>query len=173
MRIENQKPVHTSWEKFCETELNISGNHARTLMTVAKEFTREQVEEIGVEKLRLVARADKSKRPKMLEVARGLSKRDFADKVKKEISGRSRSNNAHSETQRKATNEATARRQQAASGDKVSIVFETGEVELPLRDAGAGKRWIGSEDHVNGVRSMYEVVIKGKKAILKISRARQ
>lgn len=71
MRRVNNVPVHVSFRRFVQDELGISHTYAYQMMEVAKEFTRKEVEQIGVNKLRLVLQAPPEKRAQALEAAAG------------------------------------------------------------------------------------------------------
>ncbi len=72
-RLDNDKvPVHANFGAYCATELNLSSQYARSLMSVAESFTEDQVRKIGVTKLRFVARVPEELRGELLDKAAGI-----------------------------------------------------------------------------------------------------
>jgi hypothetical protein len=53
-RLLGKDPQYKTFKAFCGAELGISHTHAYNLIEIAKKFTREQVEQIGISKLSII-----------------------------------------------------------------------------------------------------------------------
>lgn len=174
---DDKRPLYRSFGQFTEAELNISDNHARTVMAVAAEFSEQQMVELGVEKLRFIARVPEAQRSKLLERAKSVSKRELEREIKAKFGGGVRASGAgpRSHGQREAlqrnTERAAERRRAAETGQAVTCTFQLGDTELPLRSLGTGK-FITSEELVNNVRITYEITTSGRRHVLHIKRER-
>lgn len=60
-------PVHATFEQFCEREFECSGRWARSMIDVAKEFTREQAMGLGARKLTPLLRLGAAEKQEMLQ----------------------------------------------------------------------------------------------------------
>jgi hypothetical protein len=178
------KPKYRSWEAFAEAELEITGRHARSLISVATAFTENDVRIYGIEKLRLIANVPESARAKLLKEAGDMSKRTLAAKVVAASSsdaGIRRNPNRseqQQETRKRATEAATearearrAERQAIIDKGAVTCVFQIGTVELGMEESGKNV-YVAEEYLVNDVKIRYTVTVKGKKTIIKIERTR-
>lgn len=74
-------PVHANFGAYCSTELGLSSQYSRSLMAVAETFTEKQVREIGVTKLKFIARVPEEVRGELLEKAANLPSREIERQV--------------------------------------------------------------------------------------------
>lgn len=70
-RMLGADPQYKTFKMFCGVELGISHTHAYSLIEVAKKFTREQVEQIGVSKLSIIVQLPVDKQAAALNGAAG------------------------------------------------------------------------------------------------------
>ncbi len=75
-------PVHSTFEKFCQAEMGVSGAWARNMIDVAKAFTREQAMALGPSKLVPMLRIAGDERARLLEAAPEMTSRQIAAEVK-------------------------------------------------------------------------------------------
>src|SRR5262249_18331025 len=123
------KPVHSTWNAFCEAELNLTGNHARDVMGAVARFSEEHVTTIGIEKLKFIARAPEKEQPKLLAMAPEMTKRAIEKKVRD--FAKPALQTAKDRIARQADDDARKRRAEVADGS-VTVVFQMGETRLPL-----------------------------------------
>jgi hypothetical protein len=65
------KPKYANWAQWVTAELGIGARYALDLAAISKVFTREQIREVGVTKLRVLARIpDEAKRANLVERAK-------------------------------------------------------------------------------------------------------
>jgi hypothetical protein len=170
---DDNKPKYKSWDQFCEAELPVGGRQAREIMAVAERYTEAQVVEFGVEKLQLIAKAPTAEQPKLIEEVRekNLSKRQLAEVVKG--GGRRPAAGARDAALaqgREAAKAKRARQIQAENGEAVTVAFQLGEYELPLRPTANG--FVAQQEQVNGVVSTYTIVTTGRRRYMRIVHAR-
>lgn len=171
------KPRYKSWDEFAETEIEISGVRARTIMDVADQFTEEQVVKLGVEKLRIVSRFENQERKELLEKAESMSTRaltvaaseirqkfppkekgagDYVEEIKKQSGLK-----LGAEAAKKAREEKKAQKQEEEEETNgVTAVFQMGEQDLELFNT--GKTWTAKCVLVNDVVCTLIVDLKSK-----------
>lgn len=142
---------YKSWGQFCEVELGISHGYSLKLMDVAREFSREQVRQIGASKLHITLAVPKGEaRDRLLGIAPTVSKADLAKQAKAEAEA------AQAEAERPAARD-TGRGGKNKTGkggagshlggpprtggrkpEKITVAMLTGRVELcPVNVKGA------------------------------------
>lgn len=82
-RVKDGVPVHANFGAYCATELGLSSQYARSLMSVAEAFTEQQVREIGVTKLKFIARVPEETRAELLAKAAGMPSRELEAEVQR------------------------------------------------------------------------------------------
>lgn len=76
---------YRSWGQFCEAEFGISHGYSLKLMDVAREFTREQVKQIGASKLYITLQVPKGEaRDRLLGMAPGASRKELQEAAAEE-----------------------------------------------------------------------------------------
>lgn len=155
---EGGKVAYTNYKRFVEAELSMSHTMAFNLMTVAKQFSREDVVAIGPTKLSIIAKVeDPEARGRLLEGARnGASVRETREAAAKENG------------------------EGGEAGEAVTFVARTGPVlSIPMKRESDGEDatrlevgvW-AEEEHDNGVVSAYSVEVEGESVVLRINRYR-
>jgi len=161
LRMKGGKVAHTNYKKFCTDELDMSHTMAFNLMEVARQFSKQDIESVGVTKLSILARVeDPKKRAELLAAAKGgATVREIDEKVK--------------DTKLKGE------KAQPVDGP-VTFVARTGPVQsFPMKRAADGEPatrieagiWC-EEEHENGVVSAYSVEVEGELVVLRINRYR-
>lgn len=76
-------PLYKSWTEFANKELEFSRTYAERLLKVEKQFGRQLIEELGVNKLIVVVQAPADKKSELIAQARaGLSRQKLQAKAK-------------------------------------------------------------------------------------------
>lgn len=156
LRMKEGKVAYTNYRRFVEAELGMSHTMAYSLIEVATKFTREDVAEVGVTKLAIIAKIeDPEKRSRALEGAKnGASKREVVA----------------------IANEG----KEPEPGEPVSFMVRSGPIlTFPLKRASDGEAatrievglW-AEEEHENGVVSAYSVEEENGVPVLRINRYR-
>jgi len=165
------KPKYKSWEQFVEAECPFSANYARTLVGVVRRFTEEQVQRLGVEKLRMIARAPAARQPALLKRAPSATTRELKSEVRGGHSRGATPGDAGEAARRKGTEAAAqVRRKAAAEGKAVTVAFQLGKYDLPLRPTEGG--FVAVEESDNGVTTTYTVKTTGRRRVMTIERKR-
>jgi hypothetical protein len=154
---EKQRPVYRTWDAFAKAELELSGRQAREIMHVAERFTEAQVRKLGVERLKLLARAPEPHRERLLKRAPELSVREVKAEVQAVLG---------SPTSEKAKKSEVG----DPSGEEVVCTFQNAASELPIVSNDGGQTKVATEVLPN-VRVKYEVVL-GERPVLRITRER-
>jgi hypothetical protein len=123
-RDENGAPIYGNVKEFWEAELGFGRAYCYGLMDVRRNFTEEDMKQIGPTKLRTVLRAPEGKeRKKLLEQARkGASKADLEETVKK-VKAKERKKNDKPAAEAKKTK---------TSGKKLTVARRPERSEHPL-----------------------------------------
>ncbi len=153
-------PQYKTFKAFCGVELGISHTHAYSLIEVAKKFTRERVEQIGVSKLSIIVQLPADKQAAALNGAAngGKSKSDLAKEL------------AASKGKDKVPETVTI---MARAGSHVKLPMTGTSSKGKPATSLADEPW-AEEEHENGIVSRYVVKIdpKTSQAILIITRRR-
>lgn len=142
---ETGKPKYTSFNAFCDKELGLSHQHAYNLMDIARAFTESDVTKFGTTKLGLVLQVPDEERPKLLEAAGSLSKRELEKKVKDTKAKQSKeTGKATRETGRKDVSKAVEAKaknkpEKAAPSDTITVASIEGTKTLKLLATAAKK----------------------------------
>lgn len=83
-------PVHATFEEFCEREFDTSGRWARSMIDVAREFTREQAMDLGARKLTPMLRLGAAARQEMIRRAPEMTTRQVEREVAAATEGQPR-----------------------------------------------------------------------------------
>lgn len=175
-RLVDGKPVYKSWDQFCEAELPVGGKQARDIMAVAERYTEAQVVELGVEKLRIIAKVPPEAQAKLIEQTREkkLSRLQLMEMTRGGHRGSTPGGSGAREAALRQGGEAArakrARQLQVESGEAVTVAFQLGEYELPLRPIANG--FVAQQEQVNGVVSTYTIITVGKRRCMRIKHAR-
>ncbi len=158
-RILGGEPQYKTFKAFCGIELGISHTHAYNLIEVAKKFTREQVEEIGVAKLSIIVQLPPDQQAAALNGAAGTGKRALQQQA-----------DAAKGKPGRVPDTLTI----MARADSIAklVMQGTNSKGKPAKDL-ADDPWV-EEEHENGVISRYQVKMdpKTKNIMLLISRRR-
>ncbi len=174
LRVDSEgNPMYNSWNEFCEAEIGLSGSRCMSIANVSNSYTEEQVESIGVEKLRIIMRADPADRPKLLNDAPLKTTKELQKVV---IPGNRPTEGTLGKKlkmneERLGTEAAKAvriQKQLQETGKEITTVIQMVTHDVPLipRD---GNGFKGEETLVNDVRVKYEILTEGKKRLLRIS----
>jgi hypothetical protein len=156
-RMLGPNPQYKTFKAFVNAELGISHTHAYSLMEVAKKFSRDQVEQIGVSKLAIIVQLPPDKQAAAL--AGNKSKADLARELAESKGGSDK------------------------QPDVVSVMTRMGSRQkLPMQGTNskgkpaeslADEPWV-EEEHENGIISRYVVKLdpKTKQIVLIITRRR-
>lgn len=126
---------YKSWGQFCEAELSISHGYSLKLMDVVREFTREQVKQIGASKLYITLQVPKGEaRDRLLGIAPSVSRRELEEKA-------AEAGKEKRETGRTGKGGAGTHKPGAAKGgrkpEKITVAMLTTRVELqPVNEKG-------------------------------------
>lgn len=138
-RLDSGKlPAHANFAAFCSTELSLSSQYARSLMSVAEAFTEDQVRKIGVTKLKFLARVPEDLRGELLEKAADLPTRAFEAEVQNVAPGATREpiarddSKARPHTRARNTTENKAKPTRAVAPNEATAVIVPERVELPM-----------------------------------------
>lgn len=124
-----QVPVYPTFEKFVAAEFDCSATWARSLIDVARSFTREQAMALGPSKLVPLLRVSGDERQRLLEAAPEMSTREIAAEVRAVAGGERR------ETGREAPEGLKQGRGRAQYGTKARVqqhVRETPKMPDPV-----------------------------------------
>lgn len=161
---------YKSWGHFCEVELGISHGHSLKLIDVAREFTREQVRQIGPTKLHITLQVPKGEaRDRLLGIAPSVNKAELAKAAKAEVEAEASKPKAARSTGRggkgkagkggAGSHVAGPPRTGGRKPDKITVAMLVNRVEIsPLNEKGAkqklkiGSPLVAEERLFNGVR---------------------
>lgn len=164
---------YKSWGHFCEVELGISHGHSLKLIDVAREFTREQVRQIGPTKLHITLQVPKGEaRDRLLGIAPTVNKAELSKVAKIEVekaeveaktkTGRSTGRGGKGKTGKGGAGSHVAGppRTGGRKPDKITVAMLVNRVEmLPVNEKGAkqkqritGAPLVAEERLFNGVR---------------------
>lgn len=87
-------PVHSTFDDFCEREFDCSGRWARSMIDVAREFTREQAMGLGARKLTPLLRLGAAERQEMVARAAEMTTREVEREVAAKTEGQPRRESA-------------------------------------------------------------------------------
>lgn len=181
---------YKSWGQFVQVELGMSTQHSYRVMEVACMFTREQVIELGITKLSLLAKLDDAERNRMLDRAPSTSVRELTTAVQTISGGQRRTPTVSQQAGREFRGgaEASAKGASRAATAKAAIKASTqvtvaqllGRVTLPLMKKNRADRAfkLGDEPNavermVNGVKVTYKITLTPKGLTLIIERTRE
>jgi hypothetical protein len=185
-------PRYKSWNQFVIGELGMSAQQAYKLMNVSLAFTRKQVEEYGVSKLKHLVRLPEAERNAMLEDA---AKRLPESELAKEVRERAAKSGASATTAadrkravkptagggRKGSKAAAAKVKPRPLQDKVTIAALLTRQTVPLFVKGSvdkrakriGDEPTGREEMLNGVVCTYKLAMHASGLVLIVERKRE
>ena len=190
-------PRYKSWNQFVIGELGMSAQQAYKLMNVSLAFTRKQVEEYGVSKLKHLVRLPEAERNAMLEDA---AKRLPESELAKEVRERAAKSGASATTaadrvrdakpgkksgnpKKRATTVAAAPKKPKPRPlqDKVTIAALLTRQTVPLYVKGSADKRAkrvadeptGREEMLNGVTCTYKLVMHASGLVLIVERKRE
>lgn len=140
-RVKDGVPVHANFGAYCATELGLSSQYARSLMSVAEAFSEQQVRDIGVTKLKFIARVPEETRAELLAKAADLPSRELERQVQEVAPGAQRPALEHggqegrTEASRANAAKASAARAKptrAVAPNEATAVIVPERVELPM-----------------------------------------
>lgn len=190
---DDNSPKYKNWASFVAEEIQITPRYAFDLVAVSKAFSAEDIREVGVTKLRILARIpDEVKQKNLLEEAKrelngkpAMSRTELEQKARADgplpprptLDGRVNTEETVEKRARKAKDRADA------AG--VSMVVQMGRVTLPMF---AGKKSRESslaraqdvkdepeavEDLLNGVKVRYRIAKEADGLVLVVERVRE
>lgn len=190
-------PKYKSWSQFVVAEVGVSAQYSYRIMEVATMYSREQVAEIGISKLSLMAQLDEAERKKLMDRSVGMSKGEVASEVR-QLTGGTRKTPTVSQKAGRAgfkggsaaakkgskvhsENAAAARAAKpSASSSQITVASLLGRVTIPLfkkdskvRAMKLGDAPVGTEAMVNGVTVSYKVVLQPKGLAIVVERTRE
>lgn len=145
-RLLGPNPQYKTFKAFCGAELGISHTHAYSLIEVAKKFTREQVEQLGVSKLAIIVQLPPDKQAAALNGAADKSKRDLAAELA-ESKGKTPKPDAVTIMTR--------------AGGHVKLTMQGTNTKGKPATELADEPWV-EEEHENGVISRYAIKVEPK-----------
>lgn len=175
------KPTYKTWDDFVEAECGMSGPHARTIMVISQRFSEDQVEKLGVEKLRTIASLPTNHQAEMLQKAETLSTRQLAKaavEVRRAtpaspLAPPTNQQTIYSSEQKvglakgtEAAKKARERKAAVESGNGLSAIFQIGEYDLPLTKIEDG--WAAKDVLVNGAVREYTIKVVGKQKVMHV-----
>ncbi len=151
-RMLGPNPQYRTFKAFCGAELGISHTHAYNLIEVAKKFTREQVEQLGVAKLAIIVQLPPDKQAEALKNADKASKRDL-ERLAAEAKGKP-----------KAPDQVTI---MARAGSHVKLTMQGTNTKGKPATELADEPWV-EEEHENGIISRYAIKREPKTGHIKL-----
>ena len=134
----DKTPVHANFNSYCGAELGLSSQYARSLMAVAETFSEQQVREIGVTKLKFIARVPEETRAELLAKAADLPSREVERAVQEAAPGGQRDaierDDSKARPHLRAVNseQNTAKPTRAVAPNEATAVIVPERVELPM-----------------------------------------
>jgi hypothetical protein len=157
-RLLGKDPQYKTFKAFCAAELGVSHTHAYNLMEVAKKFSREEVEKVGVARLSIIAQLPPEQREQALNQAAA------GEKSKRQLEADKAASKGNK------VQETVTIMARAGSRVKVPMIDGKGQPAKALAD----EPWC-EEIHENGVVSRYVVKADPKtgQLLLVITRRRE
>ncbi len=192
---ETGKQKYKNWGQFVAAEIKITPNYAYDLVGVSKVFTEADIREVGVTKLKIIARIpDEAKRQNLLERAKNEvvgGKPLTRNQIEKESqqSGEPLGRRTLEQTNKnlgseEAANKRAAKASERAANKGVSVVVQPGRITVPLYNAklSSGKEPVRAftlddepqaiEDMLNGIKVRYAISKESDGLVLTIERTR-
>lgn len=152
-------PRYKSWGQFCEAELGLSHGYSLKLIDVSREFTKEDVAQVGSTKLMVTLSITKEHRPALLEEAKaGASVRDLREKAKElprapqgETRGSKGGAGTHREPKQKPPPLPPTKKITVAMVEKRVVLIPKNDKGAPLM-VKVSKPYVAEERMFNGVR---------------------
>jgi hypothetical protein len=186
-------PRHKSWGQFVIGELGMSTQQAYKLMNVATQFSRKQVEEYGISKLKHLVRLPEAERNELLEdVAKRLPESELAKEVRERakktggaapptVADRKREVQPTAGGPRKGSKAAAEKKKPRPLQDKVTIAALLTRQTVPLYVKGSaekrakriGDEPTGREEVLNGVVCTYKLAMHSAGLVLIVERKRE
>lgn len=187
-RNDDGTPMFKAWNQFVDAEVSISPAYTYRLMFVASEYSREQVQSIGVKKLMYIGRVAKEDREQLLAGAREKSTDEIAEEVRRLALPGAKAPTTNASTKSRDTSKATKARLAAQASDAATVIESRGEItvglalgkkSIPLFKAGTSKRAktlaqvpSAEETLFNGVVVRYRVETTDDGLVLQVERVR-
>ncbi len=138
-RVKDGVPVHSNFGAYCATELGLSSQYSRSLMSVAETFSEQQVRDVGVTKLKFIARVPEETRAELLAKASGLSTRELEAEVQEVAPGAQRQALEHAGQGKRTSHlravnaeQNQAKPTRAVAPNEATAVIVPERVELPM-----------------------------------------
>lgn len=191
---EDGKPKYTNFGQWVVAELEIGARYALDLAAISKVFTEQTIKEVGVTKLRVLARIpEEAKRANLVAAAKGeltggkpltrnqleaAATKDGPLPPRKGLGGGSRGGE---DAAAKRAEKAAAR----AAEKGVTVVIQPGRVSIPLFSGMRAKELepmraydlsdepIGLEDTLNGLKVRYTIEKDADGLVLVVERTRE
>ncbi len=189
---EKNLPKYKNWPQFVQEELDLTPRYAFDLVAVSRAFTQADIQQVGVTKLRVIARIpDEAKKQTLLEKAKQeVNGKPVVSRVEIEKEARQDGLLPGRRTLdgRQVTEESVAKRAEKATARAaakgITVVLQPGRITLPLfataKSKSKPKRAVdladqpqAVEDLLNGVKVRYLIQKEDDGLVLVIERIRE
>jgi hypothetical protein len=148
-RGEDGAPLYRAWNQFVDAEVSISPAYTYRLMFIANEYSREQVQSVGIKKLMYIGRVAREDREQLLSSAPEKSVDEIASEVRRLALPGSKPQTTNNAGKSRDTSKATRARLASQAADAATVIESRGEITvgialgkkaIPLFKAGTSKR---------------------------------